>query len=670
VSFAADPDRETQADRSRPRIRGRMPRRALVRLGAGAVSGLLAAAAGLTLAAPAGASESSAPAPGSGAAGPPAVHKLTLRAMPSGTVAFGRDGRGRLTVRASMYGLTAGSSHNVDLLVPGGRGEIRFSPLRASSVGRAASVLTSSFAGRLPRGSRLLVRMGVRGSIGREPIAETRRLAAPGRRPLRLIPVEVSRRGVSFGTPQGRATVSYSAQHHTLTVAVSASGLSPGRHAAHIHLGSCMSQGPVTYMLRDLVADRHGRITHAVRVFTGVTTPIPAHGWYLNIHQGNSNDILRNGQPTIFFRPLLCADIRGGSTVSSILRSGDVVTGVRGAAQGTVVLTGSAATGDGTQTGPFLFRGRLASAAGAAVSVLTPSFRNVTTATFYGPDTHTFNPAGIQAGRVRAVGSYQSSTAPAGVVNQGMIYLGPVSGPGGSWKSINVPAHGAHTVGHVRACPASRRSCSVMDTIAHSTMGNLVVGNYDLTPSVPGGAASGNAFIYNMTRHQWTLLRLGGSLSSKTTLYAIWQDGGQGSTNYTLAGGTSAHGSSARGPQRGFLMNYSERTGKFGRPGYFTYGNRPGLVTHFEGITAVPGGFHLAALSSAQGTSMAFVPVSARTGAFGTARWFPVDVATSALCSDGCSVVTANTVYRNRVMGLYVPKGSADLHTYLAAVSG
>ena len=32
--------------------------------------------------------------------------------------------------------------------------------------------------------------------------------------------------------------------------------------------------------------------------------------------------------------------------------------------------------------------------------------------------------------------------------------------------------------------------------------------------------------------------------------------------------------------------------------------------------------------------------------------------------------MTANTVYRNRVMGLYVLKGSADLHTYLATVSG
>jgi hypothetical protein len=294
----------------------------------------------------------------------------------------------------------------------------------------------------------------------------------------------------------------------------------------------------------------------------------------------------------------------------------------------------------------------------------------VTTATFYGPDTHRFNPTGIPRDEVRAVGSYQSSSAPAGVFNQGMIYLGRLNGSGGSWTSIDVPAHGAHVVGHVRACPRLRRNCRVMDTIAHSTMGNLVVGNYDLTPAVHGGLISGNAFIYNMTRRQWMLLRLGGSLSSQTTLYAIWQDGGNSSQRYTLAGGSSAHGSSATGNQRAFLMNYNERTGTFGRPKYFSYGNAVALLTHFEGITAVPGGFHLAAQSSAQAASMAFVPFNARTGAFGTARWFPVNVMQSAVCANGCSFISANTVYKSQVMGLYIQTGSAALHTYLASVSG
>jgi hypothetical protein len=349
--------------------------------------------------------------------------------------------------------------------------------------------------------------------------------------------------------------------------------------------------------------------------------------------------------------------------ISTILRTGDIVTGVRGTTNGNVVLTGSAVTGSGMQTLPFLYQGHLIAAAGAAVSVLAPAFPGVTSATFYGPDTHSFNPTAIPRGQVRAVGSYQSSSAPAGVLNQGMIYLGRMSGSGGSWTSIAVPANGAHTVGHVRACPRTRVHCFVMDTIAHSTMGDLVVGNYDLNPTVPGGVASGNAFIYNMTRHQWTLLRLGGSLSSLTSLYGIWQDGGNTSPWYTVAGG-----SSARGIQQAFLMNYNERTGIFGRPAYYSYGNARALFTHFDGITAVRGGFNLVAISSAQAASMAFVPVRVRSRSFGRATWYPVRVAASRLCSGGCSAVTGNTVYQNHVMGIYIPANPAEVHSYLATV--
>jgi hypothetical protein len=639
--------------------------RRISRAAAGA-SAVMAAAA-ITLAAPAGARAASAA--GAGPAGSPAAGRplaalpLDLRAMPVGRVTLGRR-QGRLTVRAVVFGLTPGSSHAVRLRVPGRPWAIGFSPLTANGVGQAASTLHSRFSGQLRSGSRLLIYMGAGDSrFAREAIAVTRRFSSGSRRPHRLVAVDVGPRGISYGTPRGRATVTYNARRQKLTVTVSASGVTPGAHAAHLHLGSCLRQGPVKYMLRDLVASRSGRIAPTVRVFTHVVAP-PASGWYLNIHQGNSSNILSDGQPTIFFRPILCADLRGRGSIVPILRSGDIVTGVRGAASGNVVLTGSALTGSGAQMAPFLYRGPLPMAAGAAVSVLTPPFPGVTSATFYGPDTPTFNPAGIPNGQVRAVGSYQSSSAPAGVVNQGMIYRGPVRGSGGSWASIDVPAHGARTTGHARACPARRARCFVMDTIAHSTMGNLVVGNYDLNPSVPGGVASGNGFIYNLTTRQWTLLRLNGSMSSLTTLYGIWQDGGAGRTRYTLAGG-----SSDRGNQRAFLMNFSERTGTFGKPRYFTYGNAPALFTHFDGITAVRGGFDLVAISSAQAASMAFVPVSARGRGFGRARWYPVPVARSPLCSGGCTQVTGNTVITSHVLGIYVPAGSGPARSYLATIS-
>jgi hypothetical protein len=362
--------------------------------------------------------------------------------------------------------------------------------------------------------------------------------------------------------------------------------------------------------------------------------------------------------------PVTGHDATSTGSISPILKHEDIVTGVRGTTNGKVILTGSQANGDGTQnTKPFLHESPLTGAA-RRVSALTPPFAGFETGTFYGPDTSAYNPDTIPAGQVRAVGSYRTSRS-GGVLNHGMIYLGPVSGQGGSWTKIDVPTDGSDTVGGVRACPQDSPDCLVMDTIAHSTMGDLVVGNYDLNL---GQGVSGNAFIYNMSTRQWTLLQLGGSLASGTTLYGIWQNGGPGSPNYTLAGGSFARGSSAHGNMRAFLMNYNERTGVFGTPQFYNYGNTPQLFTHFDGITAVPGGFNLATISSAQASSMAFVPATdGDWPSFGHATWYPIDVAASRLCSpDGCSMVTANTVFQNQVMGLYLHDSIPG--TYLAKV--
>jgi len=372
--------------------------------------------------------------------------------------------------------------------------------------------------------------------------------------------------------------------------------------------------------------------------------------------------------------PITGHDATSTVSISPILSAGDIVTGVRGTTNGDVILTGSHATGMQKNTLPFLYQGPLTGAAkDSGFHALTPPFAGFETGTFYGPDTSTYNPDSIPAGQVRAVGSYRTSPDK-GVLNHGMIYLGPVSG-GGTWTTIDVPADGSNTVGGVRACPPDQPGCMVMDTIAHSTMGNLVVGNYDLNL---GHGVSGNGFIYNMTTRQWTLLQLGGSLASGSTLYGIWQNGGPGSPNYTLAGGSSAHLSSLR-TQRAFLMNYNERTGRFGTPRFYNYGNAPALFTHFDGITAVPGGFNLVAISKPQASSMAFVPTTGGNWPlFGRATWYPVDVAGSSLCTAApaasCSKVTGNTVYQNQVMGLYVQQqksGSGSVSvpgTYLATV--
>jgi hypothetical protein len=144
--------------------------------------------------------------------------------------------------------------------------------------------------------------------VSAEPIAETAEYLG-GVSTYQLLPVEVGPHGRSYGTPQGAAVVSYDPNAQTISVTVNASGLTPGAHAAHIHLGSCQSQGAVQYMLTDFTADGNGQIVNETRVVTNVTTPLPASGWYLNLHQGNSGDILAHGSPTINFRPLLCGGI-------------------------------------------------------------------------------------------------------------------------------------------------------------------------------------------------------------------------------------------------------------------------------------------------------------------------------------------------------------------------
>jgi hypothetical protein len=241
----------------------------------------------------------------------PVVRHLTLRPMPYGTATFGRGRGGDLTVTPDVAGLTPGSAHAVQLVRPGSASPVSFSTLTANRVGQARATLHSTYTGRVPSGSILVIRNGsTSGGVPGAPIAET---AARGGIPgsaVKLTAVEVSSTGASYGTPQGTATITYNPDARTLTIVVNASGVTPGPHAAHVHLGSCQNQGPVKYMLMDFLANAHGKIVNETRTVTDVRTPIPPSGWYFNLHQGNHSNILSSsGTPTIFFRPLLCSDI-------------------------------------------------------------------------------------------------------------------------------------------------------------------------------------------------------------------------------------------------------------------------------------------------------------------------------------------------------------------------
>ena len=250
---------------------------------------------------------------------------LHLGGMPAGVVRVWRNQQGRLEARLAVYGLTPGSSHNASIdgprstpLTP----EVAFPAFTADSMGRANVTLTATRStGPLASGSRFSIRLGSYASNAARNLPAEELIAGSGVLPASpqgvlsgLHPRSFGAAGSYQGRLHGWAKIAYSPNTQTLSVTVTAYGLAPGAHAAHVHLGSCQQQGAVKYMLTDFQANSDGIIVNQTRTVGPVSPAPPRTGWYLNLHLGNSGDILAKGMPTLNFRPELCGDVTGAAT--------------------------------------------------------------------------------------------------------------------------------------------------------------------------------------------------------------------------------------------------------------------------------------------------------------------------------------------------------------------
>jgi hypothetical protein len=339
---------------------------------------------------------------------------------------------------------------------------------------------------------------------------------------------------------------------------------------------------------------------------------------------------------------------RADVVYSAISTPGVVVTGIRSdsSSSDSVVITASYTAGGVTSAG--LYEGSLQgvlSAPAGSWTFLTPVFagQTVTSSTFYGPNTALYDP-GLGAGNIRAVGSYKYAEGASGPsYNHGMIYQGTIGS--GTWTQID--ATSLVTGG------------TLLNTIAHSTMGDLVVGNYDTS------LATGKAFIYNVATGTWTDLNPTGSAS--VTAYGIWQNGGSGSTSYTIAGGFSDVTSA--GLDEGFLADYDSATGTLSHFKAFNYGNAPisSLVSHFDGITATADGFNLTGdyVSTDGGLGAFFASVTVLgNGVFSDASW--TQIAFTSPTATDVTLTSGNTVVGNNVLGIYSDSGTT--RSYVATV--
>jgi CHRD domain len=247
---------------------------------------------------------------------------VPLASQPVGTVTLSVTTTGHILATVDATGIAPGTSHAVDIQPTGCEvatpPSYRFAPVTANSTGQIMATVAST---NRVEGSlfdvtgAFVVHLGssATAAVASLPIACTPVKNVAGHRTLRLHSLSDQ-----VAPLQGSATLVYQPAKMELTVHVEASGFAPfTQHAAHVHMGSCVSQGPILYMLPDLVANAKGEVNE-VATFTDVPTGPPPSGWYLNLHWGSSSQIVtKTGVPTILFRPLLCGDIHGRDPAGS-----------------------------------------------------------------------------------------------------------------------------------------------------------------------------------------------------------------------------------------------------------------------------------------------------------------------------------------------------------------
>lgn len=239
-------------------------------------------------------------------------------------------------------------------------------------------------------------------------------------------------------------------------------------------------------------------------------------------------------------------------------------------------------------------------------------------------NTNLYGPAILDNDNVRAVGNYSKENN----IMLGCLYEGKLDGSG-KWKTIN--------------------PTNSIQTICHSTMGNLVVGNY-LTSDIPNA----KAFIYNIATNKYINIIKTGSLS--ITAYGIWRNSKH---HYTICGGFSNRISS--GLHIAYLTDFHSKRNEFTNWTSYRYNNSKDIITHFEGISYVNGKYSLAADATVDGKEVASIAYIKRKedGTFSRkAKWTQISVpnktTTSANSIAGTTVIGSATSDPNNIVDGFV----------------
>jgi Cu/Zn superoxide dismutase len=246
----------------------------------------------------------------------PAQLVVPLGNEPSGTVTLSWDPQTKfVTAKLQMVGLTPGSAHAMhihkgscaeqgDVLVP-------FDDVSADQTGAINTSVQSDqpSANGLAAGTLLNIHLAPAPEMGAPGSQTYMPIACADINPAESATLQMAPLPQFGNHPQSQSILSYDPAAKSLTVTTRATGLVAGSaHAAHIHTGSCDSQGGVKYHLNDLVASSSG-VAETTTVINNVNEAPPATGWYINVHLGSSDQIEKDGKPTLYFAPILCGNV-------------------------------------------------------------------------------------------------------------------------------------------------------------------------------------------------------------------------------------------------------------------------------------------------------------------------------------------------------------------------
>jgi len=246
----------------------------------------------------------------------------------------------------------------------------------------------------------------------------------------------------------------------------------------------------------------------------------------------------------------------------------------------------------------------------------------------YGPNN------GKKKNHIQVVGNYTNKES--GNSTIGCLYDGHLDGSG-KWTTI-VP----------------ESSEQVLNTICHSTMGGLIVGNYDTNLKV------GKAFIYDIdTKKYFNITK---PRAKSVTAYGIWHNI---CSSYTICGGFS---NLKEGEiDTAYLVDYDNHTHTFCNWREYSYGNNHTFVTHFDGITSDGnGGYNLTGdwKSLDNGTDFAFFANVKRhrcKKSFTKATW-------ESLSYPGQPITSGNSVYKDIVIGVYTSPDNENVNGYVSII--